>query len=172
MTLDQAANFGEIIGAIAVIASVVYLAIQIRKQTDESRLAAMRHLGEQYVAVLDTLIEDPELLATYLKGVKDYKALPDEERLRTSLLIQKGFRIQEQQYLHTMHASVNSEYFASTNRSFVEWLTFPGILQWWSMSKDMFGIAFQERVENMIAVAENTGYTGSFGTGENVQTSK
>jgi hypothetical protein len=40
MDLNVAVAVGEIIGAIAVVISVVYMAIQIRKQTEEARLSA------------------------------------------------------------------------------------------------------------------------------------
>ncbi len=46
MNWDALGAIGEIVGATAVVISVIYLAVQIRKQTVESRLSATRdHVG-------------------------------------------------------------------------------------------------------------------------------
>lgn len=45
MNWDAIAAVGEIMGALAVVVSVAYLAVQIRKQTAESRLTAARELS-------------------------------------------------------------------------------------------------------------------------------
>ena len=47
MNWDAIGAVGEIIGAVGVIASVMYLALQIKKQTRESQMAAMRDLSHQ-----------------------------------------------------------------------------------------------------------------------------
>ena len=41
-------NISEIIGSAAVVISVVYLAFQVRKQTEEARLAATRDLAPKF----------------------------------------------------------------------------------------------------------------------------
>ena len=84
-------------------------------------------------------MEDTELLATYMKAIKDYKSLPDLERLRFSLFMGRAFRVLEQQFLHTKRSSIDIDYFESINTSFTEALTFPGVLQWWETSGDSFG---------------------------------
>ncbi len=48
MIWDALGAAGEIVGALAVVVSVVYLAVQIGKQTAESRMAATRELSTLY----------------------------------------------------------------------------------------------------------------------------
>jgi hypothetical protein len=138
MNLEALANIGEFVGALGVIVSVVYLAFQVRKQTEESRLAATRELADQYQACLATLVEDATLTEIWLKGVSDYKSLPDVDRLRLSFQFQRLFRNLEQQYLHRKRVSIDSSYFTSIDHSFTEALGFPGLLEWWKLSQDMF----------------------------------
>ena len=94
-------SLGEIIGAMGVIATVIYLAVQIRKQTDESRLAATRQLATQYQDVLRFIAADERLSEIWLRGIKDYKSLPDTERLRISLIFHDMLRNMEVQFFHT-----------------------------------------------------------------------
>lgn len=166
MNLENLANIGEFIGAIGVIFSVIYLALQVRKQTEEARLAATRELADQYQACLATVVEDPEFVQTWLDGIKDYDSLPDRERMRLSLQFQRLFRNLEQQFLHRRRVSIDSTYFSSIDHSFTEGLTFPGLLRWWDLSQDMFDVEFREHVSMMIKSANRRGYRGSFGTGQ------
>lgn len=90
MNWDAAGAIGEVIGAAAVVISVVYLALQVRTQTEESRLAATRDLSAQQLDFLRSITEGKELATIYLQGVRDYEGLRDEERLRVSLMFQRG----------------------------------------------------------------------------------
>ena len=76
MNWDAIGATGEIIGALAVVISVVYLAVQIRKQTAEARLAAARELSTLYIQCFRTLREDKELSSIYMKAIQDYEGLP------------------------------------------------------------------------------------------------
>ena len=48
MNWDAAGAIGEIIGATAVVVSVIYLAVQIRGQTEQAKLAATRELMSNF----------------------------------------------------------------------------------------------------------------------------
>ena len=98
MNWDAIGAAGEIVGALAVVVSVAYLAVQIGKQTTESRLTASRELSTLYLQCLRPLREDKELSSIYLKAVQDYEALPREERFRVSIYIQEGMRMFEQTF--------------------------------------------------------------------------
>ena len=89
-------NISEIIGSGAVVISVVYLAFQVRKQTEEARLAATRELAGQFAEVLAPLTQDKDFNELYLEAVRDYDSLPNPERLRMSAYLQRGFRLMEQ----------------------------------------------------------------------------
>jgi hypothetical protein len=166
MNWDAIGAFGEIAGAIGVIVSVIYLAVQVRKQTEESRLEATRSLAGQYQAAIGAVADDKELSEIWLKAIKDYESLQDSERLRASLQFQRLFRVLEQQYLHTKRSSIDGDYFISIDHSFTEALTFPGVRRWWTLSDRMFEKGFRDYIESMIKEADERGYSGSFGTAE------
>ena len=106
---------GEIIGAIAVVVSVIYLAIQVRKQAQELRLTATREQGHSFVEFIDKISQDKETARIWLRAMTDYENMDDEDRLLASFYIQRGFRAFEQIYLHTSSGNVDSAYFSSIN---------------------------------------------------------
>jgi hypothetical protein len=50
-------EIGEIIGALAVVASLVYLAVQIQSQDRESRMSSMRDISVGYRDTLATMAD-------------------------------------------------------------------------------------------------------------------
>jgi hypothetical protein len=58
MNWEAIGAVGEVFGAIAVVVSVIYLAIQVRKQTEEARLAATRELAAQFQSMVEPVAHD------------------------------------------------------------------------------------------------------------------
>jgi hypothetical protein len=162
MNWEAIGAVGESIGAFAVVVSVVYLALQIRKQANESRLAAARELSTLHIQTLRSMREDREFSSIYFKATQNYDDLPRDERFRVSIYISEVFRGFEQQFVHLVQQKVDPTFVESVNLSFVEWLTFPGIQRWWGLSKDMFAPQFRDHVDDMIEKAKIRGYHSTF----------
>jgi hypothetical protein len=133
MNWNAISAVSEALGSIAVMISVVYLAVQIRKQTHESMLAATRELAAQFQDALKEVIDDADFAAIWLKAVQDYDGRPGAERIRIGLFLQRVCRIMEQQFLHTRRGHVDAAYFESLDLAFCELLTFPGTQRWWTL---------------------------------------
>ncbi len=170
MNWDAIGALGEVFGAIAVVASVWYLAVQVQKQTQESKMAATRDLAAQYQSTLDLIIQDPELTAIWVVAVQDYLSLPNNDRLRVAFYLQRITRVMEAQFLHTLTENMESALFESTRYAFFEALTFPGVQQWWELSRDMFEPRFKAHVDEMIPRAREKGYNSSFKEARKMQT--
>jgi hypothetical protein len=162
MNWEAAGAIGEIIGASAVVLSVIYLSFQIKKQTEESRLAATRELSAQTMELMSVLLANPELVTRYGKSVQMYEDLPNEERLWAAMLFQRMFRIIEQQLMHSKNSHVEEVYFESVEKTIQEMLSFPGVQQWWEKSNYMFSEMLREYVQPQLEIAKEKGYNSSF----------
>ena len=87
MTIQDLGSVGELIAAVATVATLVYLAVQIRQNT-----RALGHASES--AMLDygnswrnNLIQNPEITELYRKGLLDPNALDPIEKLRFRMLL-------------------------------------------------------------------------------------
>ena len=140
-------NLSEIIGAIAVVASVIYLAQQVKKQTEEARLEASRDIASDFIDTLRAVSENPELAKILPAGVNDYERLEGDERLRVNYYFAAIFRIAEQQFLHTKSGTLDSTYYESFVLAFKGLLSNHGPQQWWEHNKNIFAPNFREFVE-------------------------
>lgn len=154
MNWDAIGAIGEVLGAAAVVISVVYLAVQVRKQTEEAKLSATRELSTQFQAGLDMMAQDGDLTDIWEAGMRDFKALPSNQQLRLSIYLQRMTRVLEAQYIHSKKENVSPELFQSTQLAFMAFLKFPGSRTWWQMSKHMYVAGFGDHVDNMIAEVE------------------
>ena len=146
-------NLSEIIGAIAVVASVIYLALQIKKQTEEARLEASRDIASDFIDTLRAVSENPELSRILPKGVADYDQLEGDERIRVNYYFASIFRIAEQQFLHTSHGTLDSIYFESFVLAVRGLLANRGPRQWWEHNQHIFSPSFGEFVAQTITEA-------------------
>jgi hypothetical protein len=72
----------QMLGAIAVVISIVYLATQIRNQNKESQRQAMNDLTTHWSDLNRTLVENPEMAALWLRALRSFDELDAESKLR------------------------------------------------------------------------------------------
>ena len=162
MNWDMAGAVGEIIGAGAVVISVIYLSVQIKRQTDQARLAASRELATSWNGRLDRCIDDKEFADLFLESATNYSSLKNNERLRISSYYLQLIREMEQQYLHIKKGNIDPSFFESAERTFLGLLTLPGFQDWWSTHSEGFSDHFQGVVNERIAAANLRGYDSSY----------
>ena len=91
MTIQDLGSIGELIAAIATVATLVYLALQIRQNTRALHHAAERAIREDANSWRANLIQHPEVAELYRKGLVDPGALDSIERLRFRMLLDALF---------------------------------------------------------------------------------
>jgi hypothetical protein len=82
MNLNDPANIGQVIGAVAVVVSLFYVAHQIRQNTNAVRSATAQTLHEHFANWYHVLASDPVLSQIAAKGLRDYTSLSEQERVR------------------------------------------------------------------------------------------
>ena len=73
--LSNLASLAEIIGAIAVVVSLFYVASQIRQNTTAIKSATAQSVHEHYASWYHLLAGDGELSQIVVNGLKDYTSL-------------------------------------------------------------------------------------------------
>jgi hypothetical protein len=86
MTIEDFASIGEIIGAAATVLTLVYLAVQIRENTQitSAQTAQATHARNDLYAT--SLAENPQLAELFHRGLIDFDSLTDGERIQLTFL--------------------------------------------------------------------------------------
>ena len=77
MNLNDLANLGQIIGALAVVISSFYVASQIRQNTNAVRSATAQTVDEHFAKWYHLVAADDELAQIVAKGLRDYGSLSE-----------------------------------------------------------------------------------------------
>jgi hypothetical protein len=162
MDWDAIAAVSEIIGAAAVIASVVYLALQIRGQTVESRLAATRDLASKRAETLIRFLGDEALMKIWITAIRDYESLRGTDRLQASLIFNLIMRNAEQEFIHKGTGHADDPYLESVDRVLSLNVGSPGLQQWWATSGNLFNSAFQKHVGQLMEEVGQGGPNDAF----------
>ena len=81
MNWDAIGAIGETIGAIAVIATLIYLASQIRQLKQQNAQATMQHVADSMNKFMDSLASEANA-SLVVKGKESYEHLSEAEKLR------------------------------------------------------------------------------------------
>lgn len=131
MDLAQLANLGEFIGGVAVLVTLVYLAMQVRHGNQLAFLSATQSMLDSYNHVVDQWYGDLEKTRVSKVGLRFDSGMGEEERLRFSAQLFTFYGWIESIYYHHKTGHVED---ALANRA-VSLLKFygdlPGVQAWW-----------------------------------------
>ncbi len=150
MTLDDLGNIGEFVGAIGVIVSLVYLAVQIRRNTSSVRASTFQEAVRDVAILSDLLATDAELARIWSSGLRDLDTLKPDERVRFAAYMLGMFRRLENVVYQTQHGSLDPAYWDGQLSSMRSTLTQPGVAAWWERARGLFSPSFREYVEREI----------------------
>src|SRR5437899_1861604 len=84
MTWEMLSAIGQLVAALGVIPSLIYLAIQIREQNKERRRAGINVLTVQWSDLVKSAQESAEFSAVFLDGIRSFQSLDPVAKLRFS----------------------------------------------------------------------------------------
>ena len=86
MTISELGSLGELIGATATVATLIYLALQIRANTRATKGQALNDIIDRVIRWEARLVSTPELMHSWTEGTKSYHDLNLDAKLRFSSL--------------------------------------------------------------------------------------
>ena len=151
MSLDQAALISEIVGGIAVVASLIYLDIELRRQNKLNRLSSASDLAAQWSGLMISLHDNPEMAEIWLKGTNDFESLDPTSKLRFGAYFGRFLRNSEALYIHVLDKTLDPTLWRGIERTIRDLIGLPGSQAWWETRKHWYTDAFQSLVSDLIA---------------------
>jgi hypothetical protein len=150
MTLSDLASIAEIVGGIAVIVSLVYLAIQVRQNTASVRNSTLQSNTALWSSLLSSLAQ-PGAVEAYVAGMTGKEDIKPIHYTQFFLLCRGLFIAFENQYYQYRQGALDRETYRGYERSISQQLlAFPGFRAWWQQSRAVFSPAFVSHVDEMI----------------------
>lgn len=139
---------GSILGAIAVVVSLVYLAAQIRAQNIESRLAARHSIAAEW---RDCLLpfSDPQLAQLFTRVNKGDEPLEDSEMLQLIVTIVRFFSVWDE--AHELHSEgrLQERLWTSICHACAANMSTPAFKKVWEMRRAAYRADFREFIDSL-----------------------
>jgi hypothetical protein len=161
MSLEDLGNIGEFVAAVGVIASLIYLAIQIRQNTrhlaDNTKalwLAEENATQQNLSQFRQLLIRDSEIAMVFVRGLGGQSSLESTDRIRFRMLMDELMFAAQLTY-HRVEASVIPECRWENSVSLMkEMAENPGFREWWAEARGRLDRDFREEMEAIVASGE------------------
>ncbi|MFL6301397.1 MAG: hypothetical protein ACJ71N_12410 [Terriglobales bacterium] len=155
MNADFFASLGQIISAIGVIVSVLYLAHQVRDSARATRLRAMRDMSGAFNRWLQSIADNPELAALYYRAIHDYSSIKGPDIVRFSALMDQMFRIYEEMYFQNLEGHLDRRVWQGFEAPMRDLSAYPGIQAWWRSRCHWFSEEFRTFIEGHLEKQNN-----------------
>ena len=147
MSLESLGNIGEFIGGLAVIATLVYLALQIRQNTRAVRASALQAANDSAQRVLATVSQSPENAAVYHRGLLSSDELTPPQRMHFTTMLLGIFSASEAMYWNQRHGLLQDEIWDREVKVLRFYLQTPGGRAMWRISGALFSESFSQFVD-------------------------
>ena len=154
MSLETINSIAQITAAIGVIASLFYLAAQIRQNTKSQRSVAVDSLTGSLIAVLSPQANDPALTRGLAAAVEDWRGAAEEDRLRAVAVLLAIFKLFENAWFQQRQGTLEREQWQGWDLYIRAYYHRPGVKIWWSLRRGMFAAGFRAYLEGTEPIAE------------------
>jgi len=148
MTIQDLSAIGEIVGAIATVATLIYLAIQIRENTKAVQSAAAQSVHEAFATWYRMLAADPVLSQVVTDGLRDYASLSETNKARFVATFMAFLSCSQDAFIKWREGSLPAELWCGWELVMMNLVIAPGGREFWTERGYLFGEDFRRHVEN------------------------
>ncbi len=152
MTLQQAYLLSGIIAAISVVASLLYMAAQIRQNTMAVRMSTGQAVTEELRALYRYSAEHDSADVVY-RGFQDMAKLEGSDRLRFYAMMHDYFWAFQNAFFQMSSGTLDTRYWSAAVNSLRHLMTFPGVRAYWGERDFYYADDFKAFMKNDILTA-------------------
>lgn len=154
MNWEAVSAISDLIAAIAVVATLIYLAIQVRQNTSALKSAATQSAHDQLATLYDLMAGNSELGDIFSRALENPDALSDGETARfNALMMSVHFRLQNT-FFQARANIYDKEFLESWLKVYRSISGKPGLKRYWEQRRFMFSSDFAGFLESEVLSAE------------------
>ena len=150
MDWTRAASIAEVISAVGVIISLLYLAAQVKHNTVQARNAGAHEINATTNSLLMLLASDRGVAETWTKGLTDFDSLDVVDRVRfSSLMLNLTYGWDEAHHAFDL-ALLDKWGLERTIQSMPELALTPGFRAWYKIRRDWMSDEIRVRLDELM----------------------
>jgi hypothetical protein len=155
MTLEELAYISQIIGVIAVLASLIFVGLQIRQNTKAIKATSHHAVTDSFNAINTLIISDQKVARLWRLGMAGAEGLDDDERASVAMMMLSYMRIFETLYYQYNNGTLDKKLFDAELKT-LKWTVTenPGFLAWWADNPIALSAEFRAFIDGLIRDAQ------------------
>ncbi len=149
--LENVYFIAEIAAAVTVIASLLYVAVQIRQNTLTVRIAAGQAHVDAYDSLLARITDDDGLASAWVASAADPRALSEVEQTQVFGFVGVMFRNFEGAYIQWRAGVLDDRFWQGISRSMADQYGHAVIRAFWAARRHWFSDEFGEWFDKNVA---------------------
>ena len=150
MSIQDWGAIGEILGAVAVFATLVYISVQIRQNTLAMRAETFRSATESSTEFTQLLLNDHDLALIWRKGLQAPDELDDDELYRFTLLVRLQLRRYESVYMQVEQGLLSRDLLIGLENTFRGVYSNDHFREYWRAERHSFLPAYAAVVDELV----------------------
>ena len=148
MNWESINSIAQLIAALGVVASLFYLAAQIRQNTRSQRSVVVDSLTRSLTDLLGPQASDFSQMQTWISITEDWRGATEADRLRGIFLLFTMFKVFENAWFQRCQGTLDPEQWEAWDRHIRVYYHRPGVKTWWSLRRGMFAAGFRDYLES------------------------
>jgi hypothetical protein len=149
MSLEQASLVAQIISAVAIIGSLIFVGVQLRQATSAMRNSSSQAHSAIYTGLVSTIIENADFASIWRRGLADPSTLDDDDRVRFIAYTSAQFRFFESSRVQWLQHQLDDEHWQNIDAQVRNFASQPGVQAWWKARRDWHSGAFRTWFESL-----------------------
>jgi len=149
MTLEQWAFVAQIISAVAVIASLIFVGFQLRQATSAIRATSSQAHSGLYTDLVRSIIDNADFARTWSIGLADPAALKEEEWVQFVAYASALFRLYESSRVQWLNGRLDEEHWNTIEHQATDFGHLPGLRRAWKLREHWYSPEFREWFEGL-----------------------
>ena len=151
MSFQDLGNLGELVAAIATVATLGYLALQLKQNTKALRSQTFQQSSMDMSLTANAISSDGDLAAIVVKASDSLDDLSPEDRLRFHFWMVVALRRFEAIYVQSIYGSIDRVRIEGFERSILTLISSGGPAEWWKTAKTAFSSDFVEYADKQLS---------------------
>ena len=143
MSLEQASFIAQILSALAVIATLIFVGFQLKKATSAIRSSSSQAHSGLYTDLVRSIIDNPDFARAWSIGITDPKALKEEEWVQFVAYASALFRLYESSRVQWLNGRLDDEHWHTVERQAMDFGHLPGLHLAWRLRGHWFSPEFR-----------------------------
>ncbi len=150
MTLAEIADISQTLGSAAVVASLIFVGVQIRQNTKATRATSHHAISEALNRINFLWARNGEVTKLWLSGMHDRRALTPEERWRFDSIARAYLHVCETMYTQASLGAGDPGIVMAEENGIKTVFSSVGVREWWADNAFGFSTEFRNYIGRLI----------------------